>query len=106
MKEWTFVTSYALVLGCIAEQGRVTAREIGQTLGITERRVVKIISDLEAAGYVSKRRAGNHNIYSVNTKMPLRHPTQRDKSVEKLLALLTPFCPKVSPADRVLTSTS
>ncbi len=59
-------------------------------LGITERRVVKIIGDLQAAGYIAKKKAGNRNTYTVNRELSLRHPEQRDRLVGELLEVIAP----------------
>jgi predicted ArsR family transcriptional regulator len=39
----------------IDQHGQITAREIAETLGMTERPVRRIITELEAAGYLSKQ---------------------------------------------------
>ena len=52
MPGWKFVTNHALVLRLIAQQPRITGREISATIGITEKATRGIISDLEADGYV------------------------------------------------------
>jgi predicted DNA-binding transcriptional regulator YafY len=94
MKEWAFVTNHGLVLSYVAEHNRITSREIASALGITERRVQRIIADLEQAGYVAKTRSGRQNIYVVNTDLSMRHPTQRDRAVKELLAMLKPALKK------------
>ena len=88
MKEWAFVTNHGLVLSHVAEHHRITSREIATALGITERRVQRIISDLEQSGYITKTRSGRHNTYVVDTDLPLRHPTQRDRAVKELLVMI------------------
>jgi biotin operon repressor len=91
MKEWTFVTNHGLVLSYVAEHHRITGREIATALGITERRVQRIIADLEQSGYIAKTRSGRHNTYVVNTDLTMRHPTRRDRAVKELLAMLKPL---------------
>jgi len=71
--EWTFLTNHALVLSSIAKQSRITARELSVTIGITERAVRKIIADLDAAGYISKKREGRRIRYRINPELSLRH---------------------------------
>src|SRR4030042_4864184 len=94
MKEWTFITNHGLVLSYVADHKRITSREIATALGITERRVQRIISDLEQSGYSTKTRSGRHNTYVVNTNLPLRHPTQGDRAVKELLDMLKPVSKK------------
>jgi DeoR/GlpR family transcriptional regulator of sugar metabolism len=88
MGEWKFVTNHALVLCLIAQQPRITAREIALTLGITEKTTRNIINDLEAADYVTKKREGRRLRYSVDPEMPLRHEIHEDKAVGDLLEML------------------
>jgi DNA-binding Lrp family transcriptional regulator len=88
MPEWKFFTNHALVLREIAQQPRITAREISITIGITEKTTHRIINDLEAEGYVAKKREGRRLRYRVNPDLPLRAETQQDKAVGSLLEVL------------------
>lgn len=88
MPGWKFLTNHALVLCLVAQQPRITAREIAATIGITEKATRNIINDLEADGYVSKKKEGRRIRYGVDTDMPLRHEIQQDKAIGDLLELL------------------
>jgi DNA-binding MarR family transcriptional regulator len=88
MGEWKFVTSHALVLVYLAKHPQMTARELSNSIGITERAVRKIIADLEAEGYFRKEKEGRRVRYHINPKLPFRHHTQKDKAIEKLLGAL------------------
>ena len=88
MPGWKFVTNHALVFCLIAQQPRITGREISSTIYITEKATRGIISDLEADGYVTKRREGRRIRYRINPDMPLRHELQQDKAIGDLLELL------------------
>lgn len=88
MPRWTFITNHAAVLTIIDKQPSITAREIAEAVGITERAVRKIIADLEADGYIRKKKEGRRVRYTVHPEMTLRHRTQRDKVVGSLLAVL------------------
>jgi len=88
MPRWTFITNHAAVLTIIDKQPSITAREIAEAVGITERAVRKIIADLEADGYIRKKKEGRRVRYTVHLEMTLRHRTQRDKVVGSLLAVL------------------
>ena len=88
MPGWKFITNHALVLCLIAQQPRITAREIAATIGITEKATRNIINDLEADGYVTKKREGRRIRYGVNPELPLRHEMQEDKAVGDLLKIL------------------
>jgi DNA-binding transcriptional ArsR family regulator len=86
--EWTFVTNYALVLSFLAKQPRITARELAAAIGITERTVRKIIADLDAAGYISKKKQGRRIRYRVNPDLSLRHDAHQEIAVGDLLEAL------------------
>ena len=86
---WTFITNHGLVLSFIFHNPRSTAREIANYIGITERTTHKIISDLEFAGYIERRKEGRRNVYGVNPSLPLRHHTKQDVMVDELLEVLT-----------------
>ena len=51
---WTFITNHGLVLSYIFHNPRSTARVIANHIGVTERTTHKIISDLEAAGWLPR----------------------------------------------------
>ena len=86
---WTFITNHGLVLSYIFHNPSHTAREIADHVGITERTAHKIISDLEEAGYLDRRKSGRRNLYQVDPEVPLRHHTKQDILVSNLLAALT-----------------
>ena len=86
---WTFITNHGLVLSYIFHNPSHTAREIATHVGITERTAHKMISDLEIAGYINRRKSGRRNLYDVDPELPLRHHTKKDILVSNLLAALT-----------------
>jgi DNA-binding transcriptional ArsR family regulator len=88
MAEWTFITNHAVVLSYLYRYASITARDLASHVGITERAVRKIIRDLADAGFIRKSREGRRVKYSVKQHLPLRHRTQRDKSVGDLLNVL------------------
>ncbi len=88
MPGWKFLTNHALVLCLIAQQSRITAREISSTIGITEKATRNIIKDLEACDYVTKKREGRRIKYRIDPDMPLRDETQQDKAIGDLLEIL------------------
>jgi DNA-binding Lrp family transcriptional regulator len=90
MSAWTFITNHGAVLSLIAQNHQITAREIAEILGITERPVRRIIAELEAAGYLCKERVGRVNCYGVNLDLPLRRPEARATMVRDLLQVLNP----------------
>lgn len=85
---WTFLTNHAHVLVCIAQNPDMRGREIAQEVGISERAVQGIISDLVEAGYVVRQRTGRRNHYTINADGTLRHPLEDEHTVGELLAML------------------
>lgn len=88
MASWSFITNHGAVLSLVARENQITARDIAAQLGITERSVLRIISDLEAEGYLERARDGRVNFYRVNRDLPLRRPELKDTAVGELLNLL------------------
>jgi len=88
MGEWTFLTNHARVLILLANRPKITARDLSTHIGITERSVRSIIADLESEGYIEKLKEGRRTSYKIHGKLPFRHPTQKDQSIEKLLKAL------------------
>ena len=88
MSGWTFITNHGAVLALVGQEKEITAREIATRLQITERSVMRIIRDLEKAGYIIVEKAGRMNNYQVNSAHPLRRPETRDVMVGELLNIL------------------
>jgi predicted transcriptional regulator len=85
---WSFLTNHARVLLCIAHDSEIRLRDIGEAVGITERAVYRIVDELSAAGYISRRRNGRRNNYTIQSHLPLPDPLARDQKVGDLLAIL------------------
>jgi len=89
MPGWKFLTNHALVLCLVAQQPRITAREISLTIGITEKATRNIINDLESDGYVTKKREGRRLRYGINPDLPLTSERQQDNAaIGDLLEIL------------------
>jgi DNA-binding transcriptional ArsR family regulator len=88
MARWTFLTNHAIVLYFLAKHQLITGRELSGLIGITERTVRNIISDLESAGYIKRSKEGRQVRYKTNPHLPLRHQTQKDKAIRILLEAL------------------
>lgn len=88
MSEWTFLTNHALVLSFLAKHPRITALDLAGAIGIRERAVRRIISDLEVAGYIKKKKDGRRNTYTINLDMPLRHQTHQHVAIGNFLEAL------------------
>ena len=86
---WTFLTNHTHVLFCIARDPEVRMREVAEAVGVTERAVQRIVSELEDAGYLTRERDGRRNRYEVRASLPLRHPIEQHCEVADVLAVLT-----------------
>jgi DNA-binding IclR family transcriptional regulator len=85
---WTLLTGHGHVLVEIARNPDARIRDISTVVGLTERTVQAIVADLEAAGYLTRDRAGRRNVYTVNPDMLFRHPAQEGHRVGPFLDLL------------------
>jgi DNA-binding MarR family transcriptional regulator len=85
---WSFLTNHARVLLCIAHDPGIRLREIGDAVGITERAAHRIVVALAAAGYISRKRNGRRNHYTIQSHLPLPDPLAREQKIGDLLAIL------------------
>ena len=63
-------------------------RDISAAAGLTERTVQAIVADPEAAGCLTRARAGRRVRYTVNHDSLFRHPAQEGQRVGPFLSLL------------------
>jgi DNA-binding transcriptional ArsR family regulator len=82
---WSFLSNHGHVLVCIVRDPNVRVREIAQAVGITERAVQRILSELEEARVIVRTRQGRRTHYEVNERLPLRHPIEAQHSVGELV---------------------
>ncbi len=85
---WSFLTSHARVLLCIAHDPGLRLRDMAAMLGITERSAYGIVTDLARAGYIVKHKDGRRNRYQIQAHLPLPEPASRERTVGEILALL------------------
>ena len=85
VNDWTFLSNHAHVLVCLARDSGARLRDIALDVGITERRVSSIVTDLEAEGVIKISRNGRRNSYSINRRARLRHPLESHQTVGDLL---------------------
>jgi DNA-binding IclR family transcriptional regulator len=88
---WKFFTNHALVLLAVAADPEILLREIAEAVGITERAAHRIIGDLEAGGYISRKRKGRRNYYQVHpdaviSQPGLNHPMLEGRSMGQIAA--------------------
>ena len=85
---WTFLSNHGHVLICLARNPDSVLRHVAQEVGITERAVQRIVSELEEAGYLEKKKDGRQNHYELRLNRPLRHPVERNCKVRELVDLI------------------
>ncbi|HZR99848.1 MAG TPA: helix-turn-helix domain-containing protein [Chloroflexota bacterium] len=87
-ERWTLLTSHGHVLFYLAAEPDATIRQITDAIGLSERRVVAVLHDLEAAGMVRSTKVGNRKHYEVNPDAKFRHPTLSHVALRDVLGQL------------------
>jgi DNA-binding Lrp family transcriptional regulator len=85
---WTFLSNHAHVLVCLARDPDIRLRDVADMVGITERSTVKIVSELESAGVVTRTKVGRRNHYEIDFDAQLRHPVEAERTVGSLLEMV------------------
>jgi DNA-binding IclR family transcriptional regulator len=85
---WSFLTSHARVLLCIAHDPGARLRDIAASVGVTERSAYGIVTDLAEAGYIVKQKNGRRNRYQIQAHLPLPEPAAQERTVGEVLTLL------------------
>ena len=85
---WTFLTNHAHTLVLLSQNSELVLREVAHMIGITERAVQRIVSELEADGFITREKIGRRNRYSLNATKSLRHKIEEHKTVGDLLNML------------------
>jgi DNA-binding MarR family transcriptional regulator len=85
---WTFLTNHSHVLLCLAADDSLRVRDLAEKVGITERAVLKILSELEAGGAIEREREGRRNRYRVQHLTKLRHTIEEHCTIGDLVAVV------------------
>ena len=83
--QWSFFSNHACVIVLLAREPNQSLRKVAATIGITERAVQRIVSELEAANYLIRGRVGRQNTYQINRDSEIRHLLLDDTALSKLL---------------------
>ena len=83
---WNFYSNHAHTLICLAEDPTARMRDVADRVGITERATMRIVSQLENAGILTRQKEGRRNRYVIHLKKHLRHPLESHCSVGALLS--------------------
>lgn len=85
---WTFLTNHAHVAVCLHADPHIRLRDVAERVGITERAVQRVVSDLEEAGIITRQREGRRNVYEVDLDQPLRHRIECHRTVGDLFRMV------------------
>jgi predicted transcriptional regulator len=85
---WTFLTNHTHVLVSLSKDNTKRVRDLALEIGITERAVLRILSELERDGVIEKQRDGRRNHYTINDSFLLRHPLEAHCCLRQLLKSL------------------
>jgi hypothetical protein len=88
---WTFLTNHSHVLICLARDPKLRLRDLADRVGITERAVQGIVTDLVEAGCLTRHREGRRNRYDIVADRPMRHRVERQHVVGDLLGAMVPL---------------
>lgn len=87
--QWTFLSNHGHVLACLARDPEARMRDVVDAVGITERAVQQMVSDLVAQGYLRKEKVGRRNQYEVVRDAHLRHELEAHVTLGAFVELLT-----------------
>lgn len=85
LNNWTFLSNYAHVLVCLADNPDARLRDVADRVGITERTAFRLIGELEEAGILERAKEGRRNHYIINTEAHLRHAIEEQCTIGELL---------------------
>jgi DNA-binding transcriptional ArsR family regulator len=81
------ISTHGLILLCIASTPRPTVARLAAIARVSERTVSRVLTDLVDAGYVTRRRQGTRNCYTVCTEAQVTDRVGRGWRLERLLEL-------------------
>ena len=84
MTSWSFLTSHARVLPCIARDPGAGLRDLAASLGITGRSAHGIVTGLTGAGYVIRQKDGRRYRYRIQARLPVPEPGNRNPPSARL----------------------
>jgi len=85
---WTFLKNHGHVLVCLADDPDVLLRDVAANIGITERAVQQIVTDLEQAGIILRMRVGRRNRYLVRREERFRHVLEAGVTIGEFVDLV------------------
>ena len=94
------MSNHGRVLLFLADDRGMRLHDMAARLHITERSAHGIVSDLAAAGYISKHKDDRRNRHQIVAHQPLPEPITREKIFRDVLALLPGVAAGQAPAER------
>ncbi len=85
---WTYLTNHTHVLVLLARDPEMVLRHVAREIGITERAVQRIITELEEDGVISREKVGRKNRYKLNLERPLHHPLEKHRTIGDLIDII------------------
>ena len=95
---WSFFSNHAYVLVCLAANPRARLRDVAEDVCVTERTVLRRVTELEAADILKRVKAGRRNSYVINTQARLQHPLDSHWTVGELLTAVAGKLPSPTRA--------
>jgi predicted transcriptional regulator len=96
--QWTFLSNHGRVLIYISQNPESTTEDISHNVQLSLRGVQKIIDELEAAGYITRRKEGRRNTYILHPEMPMRHHLESGHAVSDIIEALGRGAPESTEA--------
>jgi len=83
---FTYLTNHSHVLVALDTDPELRVRDLAALVGITERAVQRILSELEASGVLKIEKVGRRNRYRILRSGRLRHPLEHHCTIGGLLS--------------------
>lgn len=82
------MSNHGHILIALSMDPEVKIKDLAARVGITERAVMNILSDLQKTGFIDVTKVGRRNRYLLSHHLPLRHPLESHRLVGDLIRLM------------------
>ena len=89
---------HGLVLVALSADPEIRIRDLAEQVGLTERAVQRLVTQLVEAGLVMRQRQGRRNSYEVRLSQSLSDPLPQRSTVADLVGALANNSPSLSHA--------
>ncbi len=86
-KNWNFFSNHGHAIILLHLNPDLTVREMAQKIGITERALISILTDLKEHGCLKIKKEGRRNIYEIDGQSHFRHSIEAHLSIGSVLKL-------------------